>query len=223
MATRSYIVYQDKENKTYRGIYCHHDGYYEHNGKILISHYNSYEKAKTLIELGDMGDLGETLETCNAYHRDHQEDLHISEIDTVKLNYELPKEYSFVYLYRNNKWQVNENGVWMDLKEVLNREKIEYSIDEETKPEIPSGYIKLDPTLMYAIPIKDGFLDIRVSQDPDYPGLDVEYIKFKEDKENLTTRPRVLIECPEESQELRTLIWGNKTSEDYSDEIIFEE
>ena len=44
----------------------------------------------------------------------------------------------------------------------------------------PKGYIELDPTKMYAIPIRNGFLDIRVSQDPDYPGLDIEYISDKE-------------------------------------------
>lgn len=97
---------------------------------------------------------------------------------------------------------------------------------------IPDGYIKLDPTKMYAMPIRNGFLDIRVSQDPDYPGLDIEYISDKESelpREEIMTRPRVLIENPNPDEEdikntdLRVLIWGRKDSEDYTDKIVFDD
>ena len=96
----------------------------------------------------------------------------------------------------------------------------------------PKGYIELDPTKMYAIPIRNGFLDIRVSQDPDYPGLDIEYISDKESelsREEIMTRPRVLIENPNPDEkdikdtDLRVLVWGRKDSEDYTDEIVFDD
>lgn len=84
-------------------------------------------------------------------------------------------------------------------------------------------YIELDPSCIYGIPLKNGYLDIRVSQDPDYPGLDVEYISDNPHPEALSN-PRVLIEAPidEDTGEqnlLRALIWANRKSEDYTDEI----
>lgn len=86
------------------------------------------------------------------------------------------------------------------------------------------GTIQLDPTKTYSIPIKDGHLDISVSQDPNYPGLDVEFVKdnIPEDE----TSPRVLIEAPfdetkNEFDNLRVLIWADPKSEDYSDKIEF--
>lgn len=87
-----------------------------------------------------------------------------------------------------------------------------------TDNKIP-GYITLDPAKRYALKIKDGYLDIAVSQDPDYPGLDVEYISDKE--KELQTRPRVLIECPKDPNTLRCLVWGDPKSEDYSESVDF--
>ena len=81
--------------------------------------------------------------------------------------------------------------------------------------------IELKPEKIYKLPIKNGFLDIRVSVDPDYPGIDIEYISRKEKNTHANaTRPRVLVECTEENK-LRTIVWANPHSEDYSDEIEF--
>ena len=81
---------------------------------------------------------------------------------------------------------------------------------------------KLLPGVNYTVPIKDGHLDISVSQDPDYPGVDMEYISDKEDKisdDGLYIRPRILVENNENV--LRAVVWGDCQSEDYSDEIGF--
>lgn len=78
------------------------------------------------------------------------------------------------------------------------------------------------PGVNYTVPIKDGHLDISVSQDPDYPGVDVEYISDKEEKisdDGLYIRPRILVENNENV--LRAVVWGDYQSEDYSDEIGF--
>ena len=79
--------------------------------------------------------------------------------------------------------------------------------------------ITLDQKATYRLPIKNGYLDIRASQDPEYPGLDVEYVDDLEDAASSPiprTRPRVLIECPSETNTLRALIWDDPKSEDYS-------
>ena len=82
--------------------------------------------------------------------------------------------------------------------------------------------LDMNKTATYKLPIKNGYLDIRASQDPDYPGLDIEYIDDSESKDNYHTRPRVLIECPEDTNTLRVLVWGNPDSEDFDTEIEFE-
>lgn len=85
------------------------------------------------------------------------------------------------------------------------------------------GKQKLEKEKIYSLPIKNGHLDIRVCSDPDYPGLDVEYISDKEyeipPEERDKTRPRVLIEVNEGV--LRALIWSDTTNEDYSESIEF--
>ena len=55
MGTRSVIgVLHGDKAKT---VYCHWDGYLEHNGRILLEHYDS-PKANQLVALGDISSLG---------------------------------------------------------------------------------------------------------------------------------------------------------------------
>jgi hypothetical protein len=54
MGTRSRIgvMHGDKV----KSVYCHWDGYLEHNGSILLEHYDS-AKANHLVSLGDLSSL----------------------------------------------------------------------------------------------------------------------------------------------------------------------
>lgn len=54
MGTRSRIAVMHGEIA--KSIYCHWDGYLEHNGAILLEHYDS-SKANQLVALGDMSAL----------------------------------------------------------------------------------------------------------------------------------------------------------------------
>jgi len=60
MATRSTIAMKTPEGKV-RAIYCHWDGYIDHNGKILIGNYTDPAKIKALIDLGDLSSLREEI------------------------------------------------------------------------------------------------------------------------------------------------------------------
>lgn len=60
MATRSNIAVQ-QEDGTFLFIYCHWDGYYEGNGKLLLDHYSDVTKARQLAALGDISSLGEEI------------------------------------------------------------------------------------------------------------------------------------------------------------------
>jgi len=58
MGTRSMIAIQNPYNKTVRAVYCHWNGYLEHNGAILAKHYADSPKVNNLIALGDLSSLG---------------------------------------------------------------------------------------------------------------------------------------------------------------------
>jgi hypothetical protein len=75
----------------------------------------------------------------------------------------------------------------------------------------------MNNTLQIRLP--NGYLIATISQDPDYPGIDVEYIDDNE-KETDLSRPRVLIEAPVESNGVvRALIWNDPKDEDYTEDI----
>lgn len=57
MGTRSTIAIL-RADGTVSQIYCHWDGYIDHNGRILFDHYNTAEKVEELIALGDLSSLG---------------------------------------------------------------------------------------------------------------------------------------------------------------------
>lgn len=57
MGTRSTIAIL-REDGTVSQIYCHWDGYLEHNGRRLFEFYNTPEKVEELIALGDISSLG---------------------------------------------------------------------------------------------------------------------------------------------------------------------
>ncbi len=62
MATRSRIAIETPAGKV-RSIYCHWDGYPEHNGEILFKHYSDPEKLSKLIELGAISSLAPEVST----------------------------------------------------------------------------------------------------------------------------------------------------------------
>lgn len=60
MATRSTIALEYADG-TVDQIYCHWDGYIEHNGMILFEHYKDPFKVQQLMDLGDMSTLKEEI------------------------------------------------------------------------------------------------------------------------------------------------------------------
>ena len=50
-----------------KSVYCHYDGYLEHNGRILQEHYNS-ARANHLVALGDLSSLCPEIDPGNDIH-----------------------------------------------------------------------------------------------------------------------------------------------------------
>ena len=56
MATRSTIAMEQPDGKIMQ-IYCHWDGYLDHNGQLLQEHYRDRAKVLALMLLGDISSL----------------------------------------------------------------------------------------------------------------------------------------------------------------------
>jgi hypothetical protein len=130
MATRSTIAIRNQDD-TVTGIYCHWDGYLEHNGRILHDHYTTEEIVRELISLGDLSSLGLEIGTkhdfdnaprneCNAYGRDRGEkgvDATTFHTWNQMLN-EQRQAYNYLFVPGEG-WYVDRNGL-RKLSEVLN-------------------------------------------------------------------------------------------------------
>jgi len=132
MATRSNIGILNSDG-TVNYIYCHFDGYLEHNGTILNEHYTTESAVRDLIALGDLSLLGPEIgdkqdfngnrnkQWCLAYGRDRGE----SGIEVRTCSYaDYTKEYfeEYIYLFTPGQgWEVRESGAgyWADLNRAL--------------------------------------------------------------------------------------------------------
>ena len=116
MGTRSTIGFVNS-NGGVTGIYCHWDGYPEHNGRILRDHYTTPDKIRKLMKLGDLSSLGASIgrkhdfmatnmhHQCTAYGRDRGEtgteaQLYADEAEFLADD----RGQDFTYLFKEGKW-----------------------------------------------------------------------------------------------------------------------
>lgn len=112
MGTRS-LIGKENANGTVTAIYCHWDGYPDHNGKILVNHYTAETKIDKLLDLGDLSSLGSEIgekhdfddrsheNWCTAYGRDR------GEVNIKAIVYDSYEEFlnedrgqNYVYVWR---------------------------------------------------------------------------------------------------------------------------
>ena len=109
MSTRSRIGVLN-ENGSIESVYCHSDGYPEGVGETLTTHYNSEEKCRSIISLGDLSFLGDDLTTGNtaAYGRDRGEnDVGSKKSANEKKFVELASKTNgeYAYLFTAGHWE----------------------------------------------------------------------------------------------------------------------
>ena len=123
MATRSNIG-KRLPNGEIIAIYCHWDGYPEHNGKILVEHYKDEAKIDQLLALGALSVLGPEIGHkqdfnkpvqgwCLAYGRDRGEKRMLGTI--VEDVRELTDDVDFVYIWENGAWTCYNDEQVIDL------------------------------------------------------------------------------------------------------------
>ena len=121
MATRSLIAYRTPAG-TIRSVYCHYDGYIEHNGRILEEHYGSLDRISRLVSPGCISSLcsKKSPETENHTFGDPERDCTVFYSWDRNESYEdnMPSEYSsgdqwlkhaveFNYLFEKGQWFVS--------------------------------------------------------------------------------------------------------------------
>ena len=118
MATRSYIGKLTDEG-TVNYIYCHYDGYLEHNGKLLKENYNTPEMVDELLSLGDISYLGEQIGQQQdfenpvkgytiAYGRDRGE-VDIEQRESLLEDFGNDMGIDYFYLYTDEGWKYRED------------------------------------------------------------------------------------------------------------------
>lgn len=116
-------------NGEVKAIYCNDYGHPAHNGKLLLEHYNTEEKARGLISMGQLARLGALIkredgqpydfdspanDTSIAYYRDMGERLEIWGYKSIEHFMEdllyavIPIEADFVYVWQNGAWGYSE-------------------------------------------------------------------------------------------------------------------
>ena len=99
MGTRSTIALEFADG-TVQQIYCHWDGYLEHNGAILRDHYSDPFVLRDLIDMGDMSSLGKVIGEAHPFSP------HSSPED--KALYEAAREAGYCTFYARDR---GETGV----------------------------------------------------------------------------------------------------------------
>jgi len=128
MGTRSNIGILN-EDGTVTTIYCHWDGNPESNGQLLLEHYQTEEKIRQLLKLGDLSHLGPEIgeeipesykhnirltygrddTRCFAYGRD------LGETDVDSENHRTMEEArvrmeEYLYIWTAGKWLYSDHG-----------------------------------------------------------------------------------------------------------------
>ena len=108
MGTRSTIALEFADG-TVEQVYCHWDGYLEHNGQILAKHYMDPFKVRDLIALGGFSSLDTTVEaTKSTAYTQRGEDLDINKFKDYA-DYVANHQYEeYDYILR----QVDGKAVW---------------------------------------------------------------------------------------------------------------
>ena len=108
MGTRSTIALEFADG-TVQAVYCHWDGYLEHNGQILLKHYSDPFKLRDLIDLGGFSSLEATVEgTASTAYTQRGEELCVNRYKNADEYFDCCQQEEYDYILRN----VNGVAVW---------------------------------------------------------------------------------------------------------------
>lgn len=116
MGTRSMIALEYADGQVGQ-IYCHWDGYLDHNGKILQNSYTDPFKVQKLLDNGDMSSLDADVDGCTFYKERGEVCPQRMYKDYAEYRKEAQfEEYNYI-LRRDGKWYVEFYGEFDGLLE----------------------------------------------------------------------------------------------------------
>lgn len=133
MSTTSRIGIINTKDKTIKSVYCHWDGYPEHNGEILAKNYTKRTDVEALIEMGNMSSLAGDISECVFFGRDRGEDGQDADICNSLSETDGFTEAYFYVMDETDQWCVSKyphhlRNPFVSLneviKEVTNRKKL---------------------------------------------------------------------------------------------------
>ena len=126
-------------------VYCHWDGYIDHNGKILFEHYQDPLKLRELINLGDLSSLAPRIgekhefdcpykygtpehkswrEVCTFYGRDRGDD------DVSAKKFKNFADYKANHRYEQFEYILRKDGNWYVCQHGRDYELLDEVLDE---------------------------------------------------------------------------------------------
>ena len=135
MGTRSTIALEFADG-TVEQVYCHWDGYLEHNGQILQKHYMDPFEVKALVSLGGFSSLRETFgETADEAYTQRGEEICINKYKDIAEYFAECQQEEYDYILRNvdgvATWFVRcytTNGKWVTIG---NAYMLQHQMEEE--------------------------------------------------------------------------------------------
>jgi hypothetical protein len=106
MGTRSTIALEFADG-TVEQVYCHWDGYLDHNGRILNDSYMDPLKVRALIERGGMSSLATEVDGCSFY-TERGEELSVNKFRDFNDYAANGQDEEYDYILR----PVDGKGVW---------------------------------------------------------------------------------------------------------------
>ena len=106
MSTRSNIAYE--EDGVVKVAFCRQDGYLDHTGRMLFDHYNSFEKAKELVDLGSYQSIKPDVESIGknsgslSHHLNTRTDTYRS-IRSYMYHVDA-QEIEYIYMWEKKMW-----------------------------------------------------------------------------------------------------------------------
>ena len=136
MGTRSTIALEFADG-TVQQVYCHWDGYLEHNGQILLKHYSDPFKLRDLVDLGGFSSLSETVDaTAETAYSKRGEEISINKFKDLKDYYEncQGEEYDYILSPRDGKaqWYVRSYATqenWITLENAFEQQALEKEME----------------------------------------------------------------------------------------------
>ena len=113
MSTNSFIGMQHPETGFIVGVYCHHDGYPDGVGQMLLDNYTDPMKVKALIALGSLSYLAEKIGEEHdfdkpvdgwtlAHNRDRGDLFRQVTANSID---RLDNSFAFLYLFVDGQWK----------------------------------------------------------------------------------------------------------------------